>query len=256
MRHDLDSPGPSAGNGAEDSPVFLSVIPVLGTSSVFTLLTKNLQMKSITAVILLIFTVHARAEDTPPLPPAAEIAMKNYEREVAAARDRAVRQLQTILTAETQRGKLESAIAVKNAIADLSGSDGSAATSPAIPIKTGNIAIKAKEQNGAELGTVRTGTQIRLQYVEGRWAMSGGGEGDPSKYPSPDDAEIYPANRLGIYALIDGEAKLLATVPGGTKKKPFRHRFDKDYEMVMLRIQDSNAVDNSGFVVYKVDVAK
>lgn len=254
MRHDPDSPDPSAGNSAESSPAILSASRWLDTIS--TLLTKNLQMKSITAVIFLILTAYAGAEDKPPLPPAAEIAMKNYEREVAAARDRAVLQLQTILTAETQRGKLESAIAVRNAIADLSGSNGSADTAPATPIKTGNIAIKAKEQNGAELGTVRAGTQIKLQYVEGRWAMSGGGEGDPSKYPSPDDAEIYPANRLGIYALTDGEAKLLATVPGGTKKKPFRYRFDKDYPVIILRIQDSDAVDNSGFVVYKVDVAK
>src|SRR5262245_2054811 len=67
------------------------------------------------SAVFLSVSIAALADD-PPLPPAADYAMRMYERDVAAAKDKAVRQLQAVLTEETKLGKLDSALAVRNAI--------------------------------------------------------------------------------------------------------------------------------------------
>ncbi len=190
------------------------------------------------------------------LPPAANTVIKAYERDVAAAKDRAVKQLQLIQTAETQRGKLEAALAVKNAITGLGSASGAEPAPQLTPLKTGKIAIKANAKFGTELGSVTAGTTLKLEYVEGKWAMSGGVNEDPTKLLSPDDPTVYASNHLGIFAVENGEAKKLADVPPETKKRTFRYRFDKAYPVVILRIIDSDAADNPGYVIYDVTASK
>ena len=196
------------------------------------------------------------AQQPSALPLAAATVLKNYEREVAAAKERAVKQLQLLQAAETQRAKLESALAIKNAIASLGSGAGVESAAPITPLKTGKIAIKANAKLGAELGSVAAGTTLKLEYVEGKWAMSGGVNEDPTKLLSPDDPAVFASNHLGIFAVENGEAKKLAEVPPETKKRTFRYRFDKPYALVILRIIDGDAVDNPGYVIYDVSASK
>lgn len=190
------------------------------------------------------------------LPPAAVTIIKAYEREVAAAKDRAVKQLQLIQAAETQRAKLETALAVKNAIINLGSATTAEPAAPTAPLKTGKIAIKANAKFGTELGSVAAGTTLKLEYVEGKWAMSGGVNEDPTKLLSPDDPTVFASNHLGIFSVENGEAKKLADVPPETKKRTFRYRFDKPCAAVILRIIDSNHEDNPGYVIYDVTATK
>ena len=49
-----------------------------------------------------------------------------------------------------------------------------------------------------------------------------------------------------------GEAVHLADIPLGTKRKPFRYKFEKDCEKVILRIRDSDPADNPGAAIYEI----
>ena len=210
------------------------------------------------SLILLALALPVWAQDKPALPPAADLALKAYDRDVAAARERAIRALQAVMTDETRRGKLDSALAVKQALENLSGSLATASTNGAPstttqPPKIGKVVIQANTKLGAELGSFRTGQHLGLEYMEGKWAMSG--EKDPLKWVSPDEA-TYVANNLGIYAIENGEARLLAPVPTGTKRHTFHYRFEKDCPLVILRIQDAIPGDNPGYAVYNVTVSQ
>ncbi len=203
---------------------------------------------------ILVITSQLCAQEAP-LPPAADAVLKSYELEVAASREKALRQLEAILATETQRANHNTARAVRTAIASLSTSTKSAVAAVVAP-KTGNLSVKGADKFGTEIGTFTAGMTLKLQYVEGRWEMSGGAGSDPTTWKSPDDPGIFASVRLGVFALVDGQAKLLTEVPSGTKKKPFRYRFDKNYPMVILRILDTDAGDNPGFVIYNVEVPR
>lgn len=218
--------------------------------------------------------------------------MRTYEREVAAARDKAVRQLQSVLTDETKLGKLDSALAVRAAIERLApGKSAPAAlvapVAPTAPAKTASLTppapttppagaasvpfgstdakakptrteIKANAKFGAELGSLSTGTRITLQYVEGKWYRQ---VQDPDHLANPDETKMSGPNdnyglSLGIFSVENGQATLLETVPPGTKKHPFHYRLKKDYPMVILRIRDSLPGDNPGAATYDVTIEK
>ena len=214
--------------------------------------------------------------DEPPLPAAADYALRTYEREVAAARDKAVRQLQSVLTDETKLGKLDAALAVRAAIERLAPGKAAPANPPAAgpapasvgtpstfgstdaKAKPNRTEIKANAKMGSELGAMSTGTRLTLQYVEGKWYRQ---VQDPDHLVSPDEAKMSsPTDNyglsLGIFAVENGQATLLETVPPGTKKHPFHYRFKKDYPMVILRIRDSLPGDNPGSATYDVTVEK
>lgn len=237
-------------------------------------------------------TAVAVLADEPPLPPAADYALRTYEREVAAARDKAVRQLQTVLTDETKLGKLDSALAVRAAIEKLApGKSAPAApvapAAPTTPAKTASLTppapptppptgatvpfgstdakakptrteIKANAKMGAELGPMTAGTRLTLQYVEGKWYRQ---VQNPDHLANPDEVKMSALTdnyglSLAIFAVENGEATPLEIVPPGTKKKPFHYRFKKDYPMVILRIRDSLPGDNPGAATYDVTIEK
>ncbi|MEK7954328.1 hypothetical protein [Luteolibacter soli] len=180
------------------------------------------------------------------LPASAKAALEVYDREVAAAKVKAARQLQGVLEAETKKGDLDSALAVKAAIEELTGETQEA---PAGKL-TGKQVIKSTAADGLIIGSFKKGDKISLQYVEGRWAMSGDTSGDPLKWTNPDEMKEGPLS-LGIYAIDEaGKRTLLTAVPASTAKKVFRYRFEKDCAKVSLRMMDSQASDNAGYVVY------
>ncbi len=213
-------------------------------------------MKAFLLTFALTFTGILLAEDLPPLPRPAELVVKNYQRDLAAIRDKALKDLQAIMNGETQRGSPKTAAAVQNAMEAINGGPLAAGTAGGAAPKSGKVTIKANEKLGAEIGRFGAGQSIKLEYVEGKWAMSGGGGLDPTKWLSPDDPNVFAANRLGIFAVENGQATKLAEVPAGTKKKAFRYRFERDYPTVILRILDADPADNPGFVIYNVEVIR
>ena len=191
------------------------------------------------------------------MPDSAQRILQQLNTEMAAARKRAALQLESVKQAEMRRGNLDGATAIQNKIVELNGGPVAplgSATAPAKPV-TKQIQIKANAKLGGEIGAVHAGQSITIKYVEGRWAMSGGLNRDPKEWVSPDE-NTYPSNDTALYAVIDGEAKKLADVPTGTKRKPFRHRFDKDYAQVILRIRDEDAADNPGAVIYEITLGQ
>jgi hypothetical protein len=198
---------------------------------------------------------------------------------VAAARDKAIRQLQSVMTDETKLGKLDSALAVRTAIERLAPGKTAPANPPMTPItgaapvtppttsafgsadakaKPTRTEIKANAKMGAELGPMTTGTRLTLQYVEGKWYRQ---VQDPDHLANPDEAKMSALTdnyglSLAIFAVENGQATPLEIVPPGTKKKPFHYRFKKDYPMVILRIRDSLPGDNPGAATYDVTVEK
>jgi len=210
-------------------------------------------MKALFLVPALLLTPPLFAADLPPLPKPAEALVKNYQRDLAALRDKALKDLQAIMNAETQHGNANVAAAVKNAMEAINGGPLSAAGAVGAPPKTGKITVYANARPGADIGHFSAGQSIKLQYLEGKWFMRGF---EPTKWVSPDDAGVDGSNRCAIYAVENGRTTRLAEVPAGTNKKPFRYRFERDYPQVVLRIVDDDPGDNPGFVIYNVDAMK
>ena len=208
-------------------------------------------MKTILSFALLL--AFASAAFTQALPDSAQRVLQQFEAEQAAARRKAALQLETAKQFEMRRGNLDGANAIQAKMTELTGGVPVAplgtATAPAKPIVR-QVQSKANAKYGGEIGAVKAGQSIKIQYVEGRWAMSGGSP-DPLKWTSPDE-HPYPGNQAGLYAVEAGEAVHLADIPLGTKRKPFRYKFVKDYEKVILRIRDSDPADNPGAAIYEV----
>jgi len=208
------------------------------------------------------------------LPQAADRLIQQMDVDMIAARKRAIAGLETVKTIEGRRGNTAGVNAIQDKIQQLTMENVAAAkaSAPATPAPValagaGNqavtpgtptkVTIQANAKLGVQLGPIRGGQHVTLQYVEGRWAMSGGSQAniDPEKLINPDESN-YPGNSLGIFAVENGEAKMLAGVPNGTKHHPFHFHFLKDYSNVILRIQDGDPADNPGAATYEVTLSK
>ena len=151
------------------------------------------------------------------LPDAAQRILQQYEADQAAVRKRTALQLETTKQFEMRRGNLEGATAIQNKITELTGGV------PVAPLGTAMASAKpivkqvqsrANAKFGGEIGAVKAGQSIKIQYVEGRWAMSGG-NADAKTWVSPDEHQ-YPGNQAGLYAVEEGQAVHLADIPLGT----------------------------------------
>jgi hypothetical protein len=206
----------------------------------------------------LLLALPLSAQEKAPLPPAALEALKAYDRDASTARERAARTLQAIIADQTARGKLDVALAVKELLANLptvssaqSAVAGAATATGAAPgAAGGRLTIQANEKLGADLGSVVKGTRITIQYAEGKWAFNG--VADPAKWTSPDEAQAGTGASVGLFSVEDGEPKIIVSVPAGTKRRAFHFKAEKDYPKVVLRIMDSDVVDNHGSAVYSV----
>jgi hypothetical protein len=220
-------------------------------------------MKTIPAAIIftsLLLAPPLFAQEKAPLPPAALEALKAYDRDAGAARERAARTLQAIIADQTARGKLDVALAVKELLANLptvssaqsavAGAAAATATGATPGAAGGRLIIQANEKLGADLGSVVKGTRLTIQYIDGKWAFNG--VADPAKWTSPDEAQAGTGASVGLFSVEDGEPKVIASVPAGTKRRPFHFKAEKDYPKVVLRIMDSDVVDNHGSSTYSV----
>ncbi len=122
-------------------------------------------------------------------------------------------------------------------------------------VGTRKVKIKANAPLGGRVGAARAGQTLAIQYVEGLWTDDPSVGTDLKDRKSPDDGDAQGRICTGVYAVVAGETKLLAEIPTGTKRKPFRHRFDQNYSHVILRIQDLYVEDNLGEVTYAVTLS-
>ena len=118
------------------------------------------------------------------------------------------------------------------------------------------VTITASADRGYVLGPVQRGTTLRLQYEQGKWKTHG-----RKATNSPDDPKVAAddQNRLAIADApgLAGSGTVLQIVPGGTAQTPFVWRADRDYENVVLRIQDcSRSTSRPGHVKYRVELVK
>lgn len=212
-------------------------------------------MKAIFYLSLFLVSIGSVAAQN--IPDSAARILQQLDLDLAAARKRAVVQLESAKQFEMRRGNLDGATALQNKIVELGGAPAApvgAATAQTKPVAK-QLQIKASAKLGGEIGAVHAGQSIVIRYVEGRWAMSGGANSDPKNWLNPDE-KVFPGNMLGLYAIVEGEAKLLAEVPEGTKRKAFHHHFDKDYAQVILRIRDNDPADNPGAVIYEITLGQ
>ncbi|QDU75031.1 hypothetical protein Pan97_20520 [Bremerella volcania] len=101
-----------------------------------------------------------------------------------------------------------------------------------------NVKITAKYPIGYVVGPMNKGDILKLRYVSGKWKTWGG-----LATASPDDA--VPAGgdkcRTGICALeANNDLQKLTLVPGQTVNNPFSWTADRDYEKIILQVNDDD----------------
>jgi formylglycine-generating enzyme required for sulfatase activity len=123
----------------------------------------------------------------------------------------------------------------------------------ALPPREITVTIPANSAVGYELGSVRKGSTITLQYVEGKWKAWGR---VATENPDAEQSERGDRCRLAIVELSAdrSEGTVLQVVPAGTAEKPFAWRADRTYRDLALRINDSDPGwdKKPGAVQYKV----
>lgn len=212
---------------------------------------------------LLVLPLRAQESQKDPLPSDARQVVEIYDREVQSLRGKAINRLKSLQDAHTKSGDLEAATAVKNLTAlyeaeskKSPGPNAEEATEPGANetkeerlVGLGKVVVNAKAAH--RIGDLRKGERITIQYVEGKWAMSGA-DADPRNWTSPDDHQ--GGLGLGVYGT-DGSGKVvhIVDVPAGTKKRAFKVSFQADYQDVVIRMNDTVLGDNAGFAIYNVE---
>jgi hypothetical protein len=98
-------------------------------------------------------------------------------------------------------------------------------------------------------GPLRKGRVLKFQYLRGLWT-----DYPRAVHGSPDDIKLLNENtpRLRLCAVVDGVAKPLGEVPGGTAKRPFLFKSTQDYEEIVFNNYDTSPGNNQGEVVYRI----
>jgi hypothetical protein len=128
------------------------------------------------------------------------------------------------------------------------------ATEPASPAvgKELNVTIAANSVDGYDLGPIHAKTTITLEYRRGRWKSWGR---RATSNPDAEDTEGGDRCRLVIsLPAVDGKAgAVVQMVPSGTANSPFLWRAEKDYDSLVLRINDATG-KGPGKVEYRVTI--
>jgi len=98
--------------------------------------------------------------------------------------------------------------------------------------------IPANKEFAYELSTIRKGDKLVLQYMGGRW--KGWGK-YATESPDSEVTERGDLCRLAICEVLKQvHTRVLFVVPPGTENKPFEWMADKDYDKIILRINDND----------------
>ncbi|MEW4453859.1 hypothetical protein AB1L30_14390 [Bremerella sp. JC817] len=98
------------------------------------------------------------------------------------------------------------------------------------------IPVTAKQEIGYDVGPMREGDTLKLRYVSGKWKSWGN---LASESPDADAPAGGDKVRMAICSISGGnQVQTLTLVPGGTADTPFTWQADKDYEKIILQIND------------------
>ncbi len=101
-----------------------------------------------------------------------------------------------------------------------------------------NVVITAKDPIGYEVGRMNKGDVLTVRYVSGKWKTWGG-----LATASPDDENVAGGDkcRMGICAALEFDViQKLALVPGQTADNPFSWTADRNYERIILQVNDDD----------------
>ena len=102
----------------------------------------------------------------------------------------------------------------------------------------GTIRISAQSEIGYDVGSVSKNEILELSYIAGTWKGWGRIASD-----SPDSAELEKGNRNRVViceADALGRTRVLGVVPAGTKYRPFQWKANRNFERIVLRINDDD----------------
>ena len=116
------------------------------------------------------------------------------------------------------------------------------------------VTLAANNPAAYEIGALKKGSTVTLQYVDGKWKEHGRKATD-----SPDTPGTNGNSALVIAEKGEGDApgEIIATVPTGTEAEPFVYRAEKDIPNAVLRIKGAGQDFKSypGSVKYRVLVS-
>ena len=126
---------------------------------------------------------------------------------------------------------------------------------PKAKLREFTATISANSERGYELGPITRNTTITLQYVRGTWKAWGQfGNQNPDGYnlERGDDCRLA----IVIAPNTPSGGTVLQIVPPGTSQQPFVWRANRNYQNLILRINDSGPNWNSkpGSVEYRVRI--
>jgi len=119
------------------------------------------------------------------------------------------------------------------------------------------VALAANATAAYEIGVLKKGESISIQYVDGKWKAHGRKATD-----SPDSTNRPEFSALVVAAKGEGDGlgEVLAVVPTGTAEHPFTYRAEKDIPNAVLRIKgmdgEADFRSNPGSVQYRISVSK
>ena len=194
------------------------------------------------ATLLVLLTASARAQ----MPDGAQRILKDMDATIDAAHKKAAQQLQSVQEFETRRGNLAGALAVQQKIAELTGMPVTAAVPVAAPTVTGTptappgagrgtFVIDSRSDTGTLIGPAKKGQRVSVQYVDGLWRTTNGGE-KVSRYrqTAMPFAQGDAGGRRGR-----DETETIAVIPGGTKGRAYVEALKKDYKEIRGGINDT-----------------
>ena len=113
------------------------------------------------------------------------------------------------------------------------------------------ISIAAQRRVAHRFQTVKAGTFLVVQYVDGKWSKSAGLSPE-----SPDEEAPSAAGGRLMFFSVDGNGTAAppVVVLGGTQNAPFLWKVPRDFSEWRMGIDDVNhaALDNTGMVRYRV----
>jgi hypothetical protein len=190
-------------------------------------------------------------EDTGELP--KSVSTKTYESQLRTARARLEEAYAAAVRQYTKDGKIALAKAVQQELDEVK------KAGALVPVHRFDeaVSITAKSEHGYVIGKVNKGERIMLQYVSGKWKAWG-----RQATESPDDINAggNESCRVALCeATATGATSVVTVVRAGTETKPFEWVAEKDYEKLVLRINDSDgdfASNPDGGVRYRLRVLR
>ncbi|HWL08326.1 MAG TPA: hypothetical protein VNQ76_07975 [Planctomicrobium sp.] len=160
-------------------------------------------------------------------------APTSYYRQACVAHTTLESAYEAAIKSYTQGGQLDEAKRLSDALEVLKNTGLELATK-----FNQEVQVSARREIGYDLGSISKNDRIRLSYVSGKWKGWGNIASD-----SPDEPMLEKGdrNRLVVCEADSvGRTRVLAIIPAGTRHVPFELVANRNYERVVLRINDND----------------